>query len=662
VKVACPTCGAEVDFRYDDSFVRVCASCRAAVVRADRGVETLGKVADLAPTASPLALFADGSWRGQGFMLVGRAQYKHPAGGIWDEWYAKLDDGSWGWLAEAQGRFYLTFETVGAGEPPTWDEVFPGASVSLHDDGPRLFTVGERGVAELAGAEGEIPFRFVPGSRFGFADLADGTGRFATIDYGDPDDDDDGTTIYLGRQVSLAELKLAGGERAAATAGPVAARRLPCPNCHGNVDIRVPDQSLRVVCPYCSTLLSCEGDLAIIAKLAQRTDPGAIALGSKGTFDGVAYTVIGRLKRKADTGSFDSDGDGELDTSSELWTWNEYLLYEPTVGFRWLVEASGHWSFVTTLPPGAATSDGDKARYRDRSFRLFDRGRAIVIGVWGELYWRVAAGETVETEDFVAPPAMLSSETTDDEVNWSLGVYQTAAEIERAFDGKVELPAKDGVGAAQPFRHKHAIRSVALVLVLLGVLTVARGILASNATVYQASLPLEEPPAEALAELPPGAGDQRLVFSEPFELTARRNVDIGLRVAVDNSWVFIAGDLVNEATGELQTFERELSYYSGFEGGESWHEGSRGAHLYMPAVAPGRYLLRLEVLQPAEAKVDRVEVTIRQGVFRFVHVIIALILVAVPGLILALWQWWFERRRWKNSDYAPGGLGGGDDE
>lgn len=662
MKVGCPTCGAEVDFRYDDSFVRVCASCRAAVVRADRGVETLGKVADLAPTGSPLALFADGSWRGQGFMLVGRAQYKHPAGGIWDEWYAKLDDGSWGWLAEAQGRFYLTFETVGAGEPPTWDEVFPGASVSLHDDGPRLFTVGERGVAELAGAEGEIPFRFVPGSRFGFADLADGTGRFATIDYGDPDDDDDGTTIYLGRQVSLAELKLAGGERAAATAGPVAARRLPCPNCHGNVDIRVPDQSLRVVCPYCSTLLACEGDLAIIGKLAQRTDPGAIALGSKGTFDGVAYTVIGRLKRKADTGSFDSDGDGELDTGSELWTWNEYLLYEPTVGFRWLVEASGHWSFVTTLPPGAATTDGDKARYRDRSFRLFDRGRAIVIGVWGELYWRVTAGEAVETEDFVAPPAMLSSETTDDEVNWSLGVYRTAAEIERAFDGKVELPPREGVGAVQPFRHKHAIRSVALVMVLLGVLTVARGVLASNATAYQATLPLEAPPPEAIAELPPGAGDQRLVFSEPFELTARRNIDIGLRVAVDNSWVFIAGDLVNEATGELQTFERELSYYSGFEGGESWHEGSRGAHLYMPAVAPGRYLLRLEVLQPPEAKVDQIAVTIRQGVFRFVHVIIALVLVAVPGLILVLWQWWFERRRWKNSDHAPGGLGGGDDE
>ena len=174
MKVACPTCGADVDFRYDDSFVRVCGSCRAAVLRGDRGAETLGTVADLAPTASPLALFADGSYQGLGFMLVGRAQYKHPAGGVWDEWYAKLDDGTWGWLAEAQGRFYLTFETVGAGEPPSWDAVFPGASVQLQDDGARLFTVGERGAASLAGAEGEIPFRFVPGASFQIADLESG--------------------------------------------------------------------------------------------------------------------------------------------------------------------------------------------------------------------------------------------------------------------------------------------------------------------------------------------------------------------------------------------------------------------------------------------------------------------------------------------------------
>jgi hypothetical protein len=662
VKVACPTCGAEVDFRYDDSFVRVCGHCRAAVLRGDRGVETLGKVADLAPTGSPLRLFADGSHRGQGFMLVGRAQYRHPAGGVWDEWYAKLDDGTWGWLAEAQGRFYLTFETVGAGAPPAWAEVFPGASVPLEDDGPRMFTVGERGVAELAGAEGEIPFRFVPGARFAFADLADGTGRFATIDYGDPADLEASPTIYLGRQVSLAGLKLAGGEAgpgARATAG----KQLACPSCGGSVDLRAPDQSMRVVCPYCSSLLACEGDLQVIAKLHQRKDAGAIPLGAKGTFDGVTYTVIGRLRRKAGTGvgAYDED-DAALEVGDELWTWTEYLLYEPAVGFRWLVESSGHWSFVTTLPPGAASGDGGRATYDGKRFRVFDKGHATVIGVWGEVYWRVTAGETVETADYVAPPAMLSMESSDDEVNWSLGVYKTRAEIERAFGGGLALPRPDGVGAIQPFRHRHAGRVFALALVALGALTAVRGCTASNRLVYQDTLELEPPPAEAAAELTPSAGDQRLVFSAPFDLVARKNVEIVLAADLDNSWAFVAGDLVHEASGKLETFEHELSHYHGFEGGEAWSEGSRSAYLFMPAVTPGRYLLRLEVLQPSPPTVDRLRVKVYQGVFRFAHVIIALVLIAVPGLILTVWQWSFERRRWKNSDYAPSGLKGGDDE
>lgn len=659
MKVACPTCGAEVEFRYDDSFVRVCGHCRAAVVRGDRGVETLGKVADLAATGSPLALFADGKYQGQGFLLVGRAQYKHPAGGLWDEWYAKLDDGTWGWLAEAQGRFYLTFETIGAGEPPPWPEIFPGATVPLQDGGPRLYTVGERGVAELAGAEGEIPFRFVPGTRSAFADLADGSGRFATLDYGDPDAPDQPPTVYLGRQVSLGELRLAGGEAKIDAAAPAAGKKLACPSCGGSLELRAPDQSMRVACPYCSTLLSCEGGdaLSILAKLRQDKAAGPLALGSKGTFDGVTYTVIGKLRRKAGPPVEALDATG-------LFTWDEYLLYEPKVGFRWLVESGGHWSFVTTVPPGAATGDGgNTARYDGRSFRLFDRGQATVIGVWGEVYWRVTAGEVVETSDYVAPPAMLSSEESDDEINWSLGLYKTPAEINAAFGGHLSLSSPDGVGAAQPFRHRHAWRVFAVLLVLLGVFTVARGVMAKNREVYTATLPLEPPPAEALAELPPDAGDQRLVFSTPFDLAARQNVVVKVSASVDNSWIYVAGDLVHEASGELTTFTGEVSYYHGYDGGESWSEGGRSTRFYLGAQKAGRYLLRLEVLQPPGAGIPWVNVEVRQDVFHFSQVILALILLGGPGLILVLWQWWFERRRWKNSDYAPSGLGsGGDDE
>ena len=115
MKTACPTCGAEVEFRYDDSFVRICDHCRSAVVRSDRGIETLGRVADLMPMDSPLKLFASGGWNKQTFLLVGMAQLRQATGGISQEWYAKFDD-RWGWLAEAQGRYYLTFEYAGVPE------------------------------------------------------------------------------------------------------------------------------------------------------------------------------------------------------------------------------------------------------------------------------------------------------------------------------------------------------------------------------------------------------------------------------------------------------------------------------------------------------------------------------------------------------------------
>ena len=106
--VRCPTCGAEVEFRFDDSFVRVCSHCRSAVVRTDRGVDTLGRFADLVPIASPLSLFAEGRYGTAGFLLIGMAQLRHPAGGVWQEWYAKLDGGQWAWLTEAQGRLSFT--------------------------------------------------------------------------------------------------------------------------------------------------------------------------------------------------------------------------------------------------------------------------------------------------------------------------------------------------------------------------------------------------------------------------------------------------------------------------------------------------------------------------------------------------------------------------
>ena len=79
------------------------------MARTDRGLADLGKVAEIAESESPLKLGLKGEFKGNRFELTGRAQLKHEAGGYWDEWYATFSNGWVGWLAEAQGRFYLTF-------------------------------------------------------------------------------------------------------------------------------------------------------------------------------------------------------------------------------------------------------------------------------------------------------------------------------------------------------------------------------------------------------------------------------------------------------------------------------------------------------------------------------------------------------------------------
>ena len=166
----CPACGAPVEFKVSASLVTVCPFCSSAIARGDKKLEDHGKVADIVETQSPLKLDLKGKFRGKPFRLVGRVQYNHSAGGIWDEWYAQFPNGKWGWLSEAQGRFYMTFRPKDKDTSwiPPMDSVQAGGTVKLKDN---EFTVAEVGQATVAGAEGDIPYSFAPGEEHSFVDL-----------------------------------------------------------------------------------------------------------------------------------------------------------------------------------------------------------------------------------------------------------------------------------------------------------------------------------------------------------------------------------------------------------------------------------------------------------------------------------------------------------
>ncbi|HSD88681.1 MAG TPA: DUF4178 domain-containing protein, partial [Kofleriaceae bacterium] len=550
MKAPCPSCGAEIEFRYDDSFVRVCSYCRAAVLRSDRGLDSLGKVADLVPMDSPLRLFADGQLGSDTFILVGMAQVRHQAGGLTQEWYAKFS-GTWGWLAEAQGRFYMTFEVEGAKLPPL-ESLQPGTHVELPTMlGPtRRFTVAEVGSATYVAANGELPFKLVPNGTYQFADLSDGEGNFATIDYGEPGDT---PTLYTGKLVTLEDLNIRGGEIGPSRETTGKATRLGCPNCNAPVDLVAATQSQRAVCQHCNTLLDIGSGVAqVIEKLKQKARP-RIPLGSKGTFLDGELTVIGFVSRSAYI-------------EGEWYPFEEYLLYAPQVGFRWLVDSDGHWSYVQPVDVGAVDYVGTFAKYDGVKFRLFQSSDLRVDTVLGEFYWQVKVGELSRGNDFIAPPAMLSREEQEKEENWSLSTYMKPHEVERAFAGSkdIQLGAPSGVAPNQVDPTGSTGLPLALAFVAMIVMGIVFAARAPGAVRYSTEMQIPGGTAAAPpADTPADTNPPNVFFSEPFQLEAGENIELGFRASLDNNWAYVVASLVNVGSGQVTTVDASMEYYHG---------------------------------------------------------------------------------------------------
>ena len=99
----CPNCGAPIEFALGSCVSKVCTFCSHVVVRTDRDLATLGKIAELVPTNPPFEVGDVITVEGRGARVTGRVQ-KDWGAGPWDELSIEFDDGAWAWIARAQGR------------------------------------------------------------------------------------------------------------------------------------------------------------------------------------------------------------------------------------------------------------------------------------------------------------------------------------------------------------------------------------------------------------------------------------------------------------------------------------------------------------------------------------------------------------------------------
>jgi hypothetical protein len=439
---------------------------------------------------------------------------------------------------------------------------------------------------------------------------------------------------------------------ARAALAPGAVRGFNCPSCGAAVALRGLAWTQTVACESCGAVIDArDPNLRVVQEAQARM--GAvrplIPLGTRGEWRGAPYEVIGLQQRT-------------ITVDGEHYSWREYLLFNPYRGFRYLTEYDGHWNDVVPLaaiPAVAAGVGPATARYGGQTFRHFQTARAETTFVLGEFPWEIRVGDRAEARDYVAPPRVLSAESTADETTWSLGTYVDGRAVWKAFALPGAPPAPRGIYANQPSPHAGAgawWRAFGVLAAALLVALLARVITARNERAFEGRYTFGATTPFAAATT--ARGDSAITgegfVTPPFELRGRTsNVVVETTTDVDQAWIFLDFALVNEATGEARRFAREVSYYSGVDGGERWSEGSKRDHTTIGRVPPGRYVLRVEPSGETRAGAPiHYTIGVRRDVPTLAYYLAALVILVAPPVFGSLQAASFETRRWAESDHG----------
>jgi len=427
---SCPSCGAPIEFGVGSSMAKVCEYCNATVVRSDRGLENLGKVADIANTPSLIAVGDEGSLSGRPFQVMGRVQLDHGLG-PWDEYYVAFDHGAkWGWLAYAMGQWHVTEPVHGLSIPPY-------TALRLEMDvplGPTVVRVAEIKTGRVVSAEGELPSPHPSGLIRYYADCYGPNNAFATLDYGE---NTGSYEVYQGWLFGEPQMQITQlGPR---SAQKVKTTQIQCPQCGGELPKLTGDRASRLGCPYCGAVSDIAAQQVVAQQEAAMQMPD-IPIGARGTLDSVEYICIAYLRRSSDY-------------EGERYTWEEYLLWSQPLGYRWLIkdpETGWSWTMPANLSDLDFSSGPNQVAWGGRYFSMRNQTVSRVDYVLGEVYWQCQVGEQSRVTDFVNGDEVLSREESPGEVRWSYTAPMGWPIIAQAFQLPLDGPGSiiGGGGAA----------------------------------------------------------------------------------------------------------------------------------------------------------------------------------------------------------------------
>ena len=410
-----------------------------------------------------------------------------------------------------------------------------------------------------------------------------------------------------------------------------------CPACGGIVEIRAAGHSISAVCTHCSSVIDTANDnFKIIKKEHEASRVTDIPIGAMGVLDSIKWEVIGYMEKK---------------DKSYMSYWDEYLLFNPYFGFRFLLQSDGHWNLASVIKRYAPLAGSASEVELDREkYSVYCRGQSVVEYVKGEFYWRARRGDEDKYVDYIAPPRMLTVEKNKQEMTETLAEYLEAEVVAKAFG--IELPKKIGIAPNQPapFYGKLVaiwkITGLSIFIALLMQWSAGSGTLLATTRFH----------------IEPSTRDKTfssLIFNNP----KRSNLFVKSRVPLSNDWMELGLSLVNEETNEAYDALQAIEYYSGYDGGDYWSEGGQVAETSFSAIPAGNYRL---LIDPSPGQLGQNGLDVSLEIKRNVAVwsnfwMIFLLIIAFP-VYAFFYRWYFENKRWENSDYAPAIYRSGDSD
>ncbi|MEZ5479328.1 MAG: DUF4178 domain-containing protein [Thiolinea sp.] len=411
-------------------------------------------------------------------------------------------------------------------------------------------------------------------------------------------------------------------------------RSIRCTHCGAPLTLYGGGHKIRTLnCEFCGSVLDVRQEYQVLHRFSNQERPACpFTLGMQGQIKGMAFTIIGVVAWE----------------DVEQYQWVDLLLFSETRGYAWLTYYQGHLMFsrrTRELPNVNVWNLAPKFKFRagTREYRFFERYRAHIVYVAGELTWIASQGDSSLLLEAIDPPHLYTVERNDSEVEYGLGEYlEDRAAVFKSF-GITDKPARlSTIHPAQPYRSRFftplskAARPFVAVAAMAALLI---WLFFGGTEIYS-----EQLDAAAIRN---GAGTHEFEVTRPNSLLALK-VDTQLQ----NAWSFFDIN-IRQGANDIFSIGKEVSFYEGRDDEGYWSEGSRSATALFKVPAAGNYSLHITQAEGGTGEssgappATTVNLTLKQGYVSSYYFVWLLVISAIATLSGFIARRLFETKRWK---------------